>query len=88
MDYVLAKRYGLEILVIEDPAYHDCWVLVMRPYQWFIDKWRPPFRYFAGMKIEVITEKEALAILKDHVEDSARGGEVSKIIKMCEEMPF
>ena len=88
MDFILAKGDNIDILVFEDSLRKEYYTMVMRRYQWFIQEWRPPLRYFAGMKITLLNDREAMKILKEHTEDSSRGALVAKIIERYEELPF
>lgn len=88
MNFVLAERYGLKILIIENRSTGENWALYAHMYTWgFIDS-RPSFAELDGMKLKVIPSKEAIETLKKFALDSVMGHRVSKFLEQYEALPF
>lgn len=88
MNYVLAERTGLTLLIVENTYPAEYWTLRIGSYLWWFGETRPAFAELNGMKIKVITQDEAMKILMDHADDSIAGNKVKKLINRLNVLPF
>ena len=88
MNFIIAERFGLKILIIESVWDAECHSLFIAPYTWWFEDRRPTFVQMNGMKLKTISEKEGLEMLKQHTSDTVKGSEVANFIKQYEALPF
>lgn len=88
MDFILAERYGLKYLIVENTWQMACWTLTMYSYRHGFDEWRPPFKDLNGMTVKAISDKDGLELLKKYADDSIVGCRIKDFIKQYEELPF
>ena len=88
MDFVIAERYGLKYLIIENTYPMECWTLIIRNYSWGFDEWRPPFSMLNGMKIKTVNPKEGIELLRQYATDTVPGHRISEFIERYNALPF
>lgn len=87
MNFILAERYGLKYLIIEN-GYAECWTLEIHPYYRSFSEWRPLFKDLNGMTVKTISHKEGLTILERFADDSAFGHRIAALIGRYKALPF
>ena len=88
MNFVIAERYGLMYLIIENVYPMECFTLTVQPYRWMFDEWRPAFASLSGMKVKTISDKEGLEILQRYADDSVVGCRIKDFIERYKALPF
>lgn len=88
MDFVLFERYGLTVLIIERAYDQKCWSLEISKYKWSFFDERPLFSQLKGMTTKLLTDREALKILKQYATDTVIGAKVKKFLDDYNKLPF
>lgn len=86
MNFILAERFGLKYLIIENTYPNEYWTLEVRPYYWTFSESRPRIADLDGMTIKVISDKEGLEILKPYADDNRHN--IKAFIERYEALPF
>ena len=88
MNFILAERYGVKYLIVENTYPRECWTLTLFTYSWSFDEYQPSLVSMNGMTLKVISEKEGLEMLEEHADGSVKGSKVKKFLEQYKACPF
>lgn len=83
--HVPASTWDIVVIDFDDRAYS----ILHNPYMYNVQKGYPPFRYLAGAKIELISDRDGMELLKSFLEEKIGDNtELKQLIEEITNLPF
>jgi len=88
MEFFIAERDWFKMIIAENCRTNEYWTVVVTRCNWlFLDR-RPSFNDLIGMKIKVLPDKQAIAMLEKYATNTVDGRKLRKCIDRYLELPF